>query len=249
MRKREPKPLILTGHGVYLGVNHGALVVRNGFTHYPQKREERRLFPGDRKLPNSQVHKSALLKLDGALQELEHPIADVETLRLIEGRAALAYFGCWQSIPLKWKGVGRHPIPLEWMAVGQRESLLTGVNRNANHPVNAILNYAYGVLESQVRIATVASGLDPAIGYLHACRPGRSALVYDLMEPLRPMVDRLILQFIRSHTFTPADFPIMPKGVCRLHPQLAKTVAGLAVSEERVKAGLDEFTGCLKKIP
>src|SRR5215210_8198907 len=52
-------------------------------------------------------------------------------------------------------------------------------NRHANHPVNAMLNYAYAVLESQVRIATVAQGLDPAIGYLHVCRPGRAALVYD----------------------------------------------------------------------
>ena len=91
------------------------------------------------------------------------------------------------------------------MVVGQRQSLVSGSNRNANHPVNAMLKYAYGVLESQVRIATVTSGLDPGIGYLHACRPGRSALVYDLMEPLRPLVDRLLIGFIRSHTFTPAD--------------------------------------------
>jgi CRISPR/Cas system-associated endonuclease Cas1 len=33
-----------------------------------------------------------------------------------------------------------------------------------------------------VRIATVSQGLDPTIGYLHACRPGQVALVYDLME-------------------------------------------------------------------
>ena len=68
--------------------------------------------------------------------------------------------------------------------------------------MNAILNYAYAVLESQVRIATVSQGLDPTIGYLHACRPGRTALVYDLMEPLRPLADRMLLNFfllIRFH--------------------------------------------------
>jgi CRISPR/Cas system-associated endonuclease Cas1 len=59
-------------------------------------------------------------------------------------------------------------------------------NRHASHPVNAMLNYAYAVLESQVRIATVAQGLDPTIGNLHTCRPGRVALVCDLMESLRP---------------------------------------------------------------
>ena len=61
------------------------------------------------------------------------------------------------------------------------------------------------------------------------------------MEPLRPLVDRLVLDFIRSHTFTPADFPVTKKGICRLHPQLAKRVAGLAVADERVMVGVEGF--------
>jgi CRISPR-associated protein Cas1 len=107
---------------------------------------------------------------------------------------------------------------------------VSGRNRHATHPVNAMLNYAYAVLESQVRIATVAQGLDPTIGYLHSCRPGRVALVYDLMEPLRPQVDHLVLSFTRSHTFAPSDFTLDTDGVCRLHPQLAKEVAQLTAS-------------------
>ena len=75
------------------------------------------------------------------------------------------------------------------------------------------------------RIAIVSQGLDPMIGYLHACRSGRAALVYDLMEPLRPRVDRLVLGFVHSHTFSPADFVLGSGGVCRLHPQLARQVA------------------------
>jgi CRISPR-associated protein Cas1 len=51
-----------------------------------------------------------------------------------------------------------------------RPSTIYNLRHNgATHPVNAMLNYAYAVLESQVRIATVAQGLDPTIGYLHAC--------------------------------------------------------------------------------
>ena len=42
----------------------------------------------------------------------------------------------------------------------QRQSKVSGINRNANHPVNAILNYGYAVLESQVRIAAAMHGLD-----------------------------------------------------------------------------------------
>src|SRR5215213_9323765 len=106
-------------------------------------------------------------------------------------------------LPLRWKGTGRKPIPTEWHHVMARPSMVSGRNRHATHPVNAILNYAYAVLESQVRIAAVSQGLDPAIGYLHVCRLGRVALVYDLMETLRPLVDHLVLNFARSHTFTP----------------------------------------------
>jgi CRISP-associated protein Cas1 len=69
-----------------------------------------------------------------------------------------------------------------------------------------MLNYAYRMVESQVRIATVAAGLGPTIGFLHANREGRVALVYDLMEPLRPKVDRAVLSFVTSTTFTPKDF-------------------------------------------
>lgn len=42
-----------------LRVHQGSLVVQNGFTHYPQEREELRFFPGDRKLP------SRIVALDG----------------------------------------------------------------------------------------------------------------------------------------------------------------------------------------
>jgi CRISP-associated protein Cas1 len=73
-----------------------------------------------------------------------------------------------------------------------------GVNlAHATHPVNAMLNYAYAVLESQVRITTLSQGLDPTVGYLHACRPGCAALVCHLMEPLRSQVDCLVLDFVR----------------------------------------------------
>jgi CRISPR-associated protein Cas1 len=112
--------------------------------------------------------------------------------------------------------------------------MVSGRNRHATHPMNAMLNYAYAVLESQVRIATVSQGLDPTIGYLHACRPGRVALVYDLMEPLRPRVDHLVLDFLQSHTFAPSDCALGADGVCRLHPQLTRKVAGLTVADTAV---------------
>jgi CRISPR-associated protein Cas1 len=114
--------------------------------------------------------------------------------------------------------------------LGQRSSPfhLAG-NRNAAHPVNAILNYAYTVLESGLRIKAIADGYDPTIGLMHEGRDGSSKFVFDLMEPERPKVDRAVLEFIKASVFNPADFTIRSDGVVRLNPQLARAVvAGVA---------------------
>jgi CRISPR-associated endonuclease Cas1 len=167
------------------------------------------------------------------LQELQTTPPSIEGLRMIEARAALAYFLCWREFAISWKGIGRKPIPSEWHRAGLRQGvLMDGTNRHATHPVNAMLNYAYACLESQVRIAAATYGLDPTIGYLHAVLPRRLALVYDLMEPLRPHVDRMVLEVTRANTFSPADFVVTTTGVCRLHPQLARRVAQVVPSAD-----------------
>ena len=70
-------------------------------------------------------------------------------------------------------------------------------------------------------------GLDPTIGYLHADQPGRPALVLDVMEPLRPLVDLGVLRFMSRHSFEPGDFTIQDTGgVCRLVPRLVACLVG-----------------------
>lgn len=173
------------------------------------------------------------------------PPENVQQLLLVEAKTAYVYFSCWRMLKIRWKGIGRKPIPPEWHSMGLRQSLYGSGNRNATHPVNAMLNYAYAVLESQVRISTVSQGLDPTICYLHATCPERAALVYDLMEPLRPLVDRLVLDFVCSHTFSPSDFTLSANGVCRQHPQLARKAARLTVSDASVQQTIMEVLGRL----
>jgi CRISPR-associated protein Cas1 len=67
---------------------------------------------------------------------------------------------------------------------------------------------ADAVLESHVRTEIIAQGYDPTIGYLHTHQKDRAALVFDLMEPLRPIVDRTVLEFVQSQTFERTDFTI-----------------------------------------
>lgn len=314
-RGRRPRhsnqPLVLSGHGVRLRVDQGTLLIRNGFTHYPQVAEEHRFFPADRDKParivivdgNGSVsldalswltiHNIPLVRLDwrgnvtsvlsnsyGPDHRLVHeqlraqtsalPIAislivhklkncittlksvppnervqsaierigadvrellrtppkSLRALRGIEGRSALLYFSAWRDLPTKWKGLGRRPIPSDWNSIGPRTSAnnVKGYNRDASHPVNAILNYAYAVLESQIRIEIVSQGYDPTIGYLHAFEKYRAALVCDLMEPMRPVVDRMVLGFVQSVTFKRSDFTIRSDGVCRLNPEMARHI-------------------------
>jgi CRISP-associated protein Cas1 len=312
--RHSVRPLILTGHGVRLKVDQGCLLVRNGFTHYPQAAEEHRFFPADREKPariviidgNGSIsldalswlttHDIPLVRLDwrgnatsilsnsygpdhklvhsqlraqsralpiaislivtklknciATLQALpknervqnaiERVAADIKeltrtppkslrALRGIEGRSALLYFSAWRHVPIKWKGLGRRPVPGDWNSIGPRTSAnnIKGSNRDASHPLNAILNYAYAILESHVRIEIISQGYDPTIGYLHAFEKYRAALVCDLMEPLRPVVDRAVLEFVQLQMFQRADFTIRSDGVCRLNPQIIKHVTGL----------------------
>ncbi len=97
-----------------------------------------------------------------------------------------------------------------------------------------MLNYAYAVLESQVRMQIVAAGYDPTVGYLHTSTPERQALVLDLMAPQRPIVDWKVLQFAQAHTFHPADFTIRSDGVCRLNPEMAKHIVHATMPRQPV---------------
>jgi CRISP-associated protein Cas1 len=189
--------------------------------------------------PASAAIDLAVDKLERDLSLIIHdPPTTVSELMGIEGRAGYAYFNAWRTCQLKWKGTDRHPIPDDWRRIGRRSSKLgnqSHPNRNATHPVNAMLNYAYGILENQVRLQVVAAGLDPTVGVLHGSYAGKHGLVYDLMEPLRPIVDRKVLEFVRERTFQPADFTIRTDGVCRLNPGLAKCVLCLATNFEMIK--------------
>ncbi len=108
-------------------------------------------------------------------------------------------------------------------------------NRHATHPVNAMLNYAYGILEHRVRSQVVAAGLDPTIGFLHGAYRNKPTLIYDLMEPLRPVVDQRVLELIRRNVFMPNDVFINPQGICRLNPQLARNILQLVDIDNQLK--------------
>jgi CRISPR-associated endonuclease Cas1 len=178
-------------------------------------------------IPASCSQKGAILRLRREHQWLQtRSIASVPKLLGIEGRAAAAYFRAWEGVLLRWKSTARRPIPESWRAIGPRSAVLHGQAENgrASHPLNAMLNYAYAVLQSRVQIDAVDAGYDPTLGIMHHGFRGSPALVFDLMEPRRPKADAVVVGFALSEAFTKADFVIRFDGVVRLAPQLAKRV-------------------------
>jgi CRISPR-associated protein Cas1 len=195
------------------------------------KKIEASIITLEKTIPRSDKWERAMKSAYSALSRLdEKSPATITELRALEANCAAAYFRAWQGMPIKWRGTSRRPIPDNWNSNAQRSSPfhLAG-NRNAAHPVNAMLNYAYTVLESGLRIKAIADGYDPTIGILHEGRDGSSKFVFDLMEPERPMVDRAVLDFVKTTVFDPADFTVRSDGVVRLNPQLARHVVALTV--------------------
>ena len=131
----------------------------------------------------------------------------------------------------EWRDVASVPSPMPsaaWFWSCDSRSRASSRPASDGHPVNAIMNYAYAALPSQVQIKAVADGYDPMLGVMHYERDGSPAFVFDMMEPERPKVDRVILGFLKSEALHPADFTIREDGVVRVNPQLATRVAGLS---------------------
>lgn len=137
-----------------------------------------------------------LLALGGAVLEA----ADLDALRGVEGEAAARYFEVFDAL------LGDAEMRFE-----QRS------RRPPTNAVNAMLSFGYALLASDCGAALQATGLDPAVGYLHAERSGRPALALDLMEEFRALwVDRMVLSMVRLGQVGPGDFDALPTGEVRL---------------------------------
>lgn len=68
-------------------------------------------------------------------------------------------------------------------------------------PPNNLLNYGYAILRAVVARALVASGLLPTLGIHHHNRYNAYCLADDIMEPYRPYVDELVVQYTDENGF------------------------------------------------
>jgi CRISPR-associated protein Cas1 len=182
-------------------------------------------------LPASRSRELAIRVANETIEQLAaEPPKTMRDLLGIEGKSAAAYFRVWNALAMNWVGLNQNPVPQNWMGYSSRSALTakkTPTNIRATHPINAMLNYAYGILEAQTRIQVIADGYDPTWGIVHGDKQDdRHTFVFDRMEPGRPVADRRVLELVREHKFSAADFTITAKGTCRLSPELARLVVG-----------------------
>jgi CRISP-associated protein Cas1 len=107
---------------------------------------------------------------------------------------------------------------------------------NARDPANAVLNYAYGLLESRARLVVHRLSLEPSVGFLHQPRETKSSFVYDVMEPWRTEADDVALGLLPS--LKRVDFLSSFGHGLRLRPH----AAGLLVKAfaERMNTGVEK---------
>ena len=146
----------------------------------------------------------------------------------LEAEAAWSYWSLWERMPVRFarrnpqrlgpNGRWRPGRPDPWLTFGSRTSLLSTKPSRATTPGNALLNYLYAILESEMTIALLAQGLDPGIGMVHADIDGRASLALDAMEAIRPTSNigcSRIFKRPRLPIATSMNFP-MVRCACRI---------------------------------
>jgi len=136
-----------------------------------------------------------------ALEEVNR-VRSLEALRLSEAQAALAW---WRSIaPVELRGFATWPTA--WRVWdGVRASAISGTNRTATHPMNAMLNYAVAVAESRIETFVLGRGLDPSLGFLHE---GPRGFVFDAIELDRFRIATAVLKFAKGKRWRRSHFAV-----------------------------------------
>jgi CRISPR-associated protein Cas1 len=145
------------------------------------------------------LHLDAIARLEALAGRLgpEAEPPPLPALLGLEGAGSAAYFAAYQSAFAP--------------SLGFRERN----RRPPRDPVNVALSLGYTLLHHEAVCAAHAAGLDPLVGVLHEPAPGRESLACDLVEPLRPHVDRLALGLFRTRELRAEHFSI-DGGACRL---------------------------------
>ncbi len=196
---------------------------------------------GQERVASNQLHDSYAAQIISSARDALAMAETIPAIRFLESQAALAYWSAWHALPVLFPKNDLPRVPDHWRTFGTRVSPLTGSPRLAVNPPNAILNYLYGVLESEARLAAASLGLDPGIGVMHVDSPARDSLACDLMEPVRPHVDAYVLGWIGREPIRREWFSEQRDGNCRLVASFAVRLSETSSAWGRAVAPIAEM--------
>jgi len=182
---------------------------------------------------------TAITRLAGQLRTAD----SLAYCRDLEAQASNVYFGAWAgTVRCQFAERDQAKIPPHWNGFAVRRSPLGrgATPRNTADPINALCNYSYALAEAECRLALQIVGLDPGMGIVHTDVKARDSLALDLLEPLRPLVERHILQLLQRRHFRWSDLHETRQGGCRLLAPLTHYLAEAIPSYAAAVAPLAE---------
>ena len=152
---------------------------------------------------------------------------DLDVVRGHEGEAARTYFGAFDQLLRRREGFrfeGR-------------------TRRPPRDPMNALMSFLYALVAQDAASALQSVGLDPAVGYLHADRPGRPSLALDLAEELRaPVAERLAVALVNLRQVRQEGFVRSETGAVQMDDATRKAVL-IAYQKKKQEPITHPFTG------
>jgi len=112
-------------------------------------------------------------------------------------------------------------IPEKYGFTSRNQSSIKISKNNATDVINALLNYGYCILASEISKYINVVGLDAYYGFYHTQHLGFQPLVYDIIEPFRWLVDYSVYKIANSES----------KGQYIREKDYAHTRKGLVVME------------------
>jgi len=144
-------------------------------------------------------------------------------LRSAEAIAGRQYWQSFAHVPIRFDSRWCSLVPAHWHRAGPRTSPLDSKSpRKAGTPAHAVLNYLYAIALTEATIAAQRMGFDPTLGLMHSDKRYRPSLSSDLMEPVRPVADRIAFELLRDREFSRGEVVETRQGVCRLGVGLAR---------------------------
>ena len=159
------------------------------------------------------------LLLMHALLEQSKTCESIDVLRELASKSAALYFELYGLLFKK-------EFPFYSNAFSR-------VRRPPTDPVNSLLSFGYTLLHTNIFSLVRMRGMNPYIGFLHAEEKGNPALINDLIEEFRTLIDSMTLHTLNKGVLRNRDFYYpATQGGCFMTDDARKKF--LAVFEQRM---------------